>query len=345
MALFSDVRNSIVKNVHVRDIHVTGTTHPLTTVVGRARDSIILNSSATGLIYMPEPLRALSLGGLVGYAINSEVLYSFSKVTIYTSEFRGTIGGIVGRLWNSTLSNSFFNGSIIADYIESVYPLAGGLVGFSNLSTISNSYSSGHQEFIGTNGIAGTMGGSTVVSSFWNVDKIGSTNTYYRVWQNENDIQNSFYLTTSEMKCPSIFVKHGWDFEETWDINPDVNNGFPFLRNTGPHLSLSEPDVRVLSGLTSFVYPNPVRGSNVSFALRSQKTDFAMSSLNTEIKLFNIRGQIVYRSNDFQLINNLPIFTWNRRDMNERKVATGVYFYQIRIYNETFTGRFLILRD
>ena len=35
-------------------------------------------------------------------------------------------------------------------------------------------------------------------------------------------------LTTTEMKDKANFT--GWDFDTVWDIDPSINDGYPFLR-------------------------------------------------------------------------------------------------------------------
>ena len=37
--------------------------------------------------------------------------------------------------------------------------------------------------------------------------------------------------TTVEMKTKSTYTDVGWDFDTIWDIKPEINNGYPYLRN------------------------------------------------------------------------------------------------------------------
>ena len=57
-----------------------------------------------------------------------------------------------------------------------------------------------------------------------------------------------------------------------------------------------------------------------------------------------IRGQLVRRSSDFQLNNGNTLFVWDRKDMNNLDVASGVYFYRIQMNDEITSGKFLVIR-
>ncbi|MCK9330347.1 MAG: T9SS type A sorting domain-containing protein [Candidatus Cloacimonetes bacterium] len=87
----------------------------------------------------------------------------------------------------------------------------------------------------------------------------------------------------------------------------------------------------------TYVYPNPVNGGDVNF-----KT--ALSGNDTEISIYNIKGQLVKTSKAFQTKDNESIFTWDKRNNQNQSVASGVYFYKIKTDDKVKTGKFLIMK-
>ena len=87
----------------------------------------------------------------------------------------------------------------------------------------------------------------------------------------------------------------------------------------------------------TYVYPNPVNGGDVNF-----KTSIA--DKDTEISIYNIKGQLVKTSKAFQKKDNKSIFTWDKRNNQNQSVASGVYFYKIKTDDKVKTGKFLIMK-
>jgi hypothetical protein len=58
-----------------------------------------------------------------------------------------------------------------------------------------------------------------VSNSFWDVNTSGVTSSSGGVGR-----------TTAQMKSQSTYESAGWDFVETWDIDPAINNGYPYLQ-------------------------------------------------------------------------------------------------------------------
>lgn len=73
-------------------------------------------------------------------------------------------------------------------------------------------------------------------------------------------------------------------------------------------------------------YPNPFNpATEISFEL-TETTDAA------EILIFNIKGQKIksYKICD-PPVGSIQTVSWNGRDENNKKVSSGVYFYQLQI--------------
>ena len=116
----------------------------------------------------------------------------------------------------------------------------------------------------------------------------------------------------------------------------------------GYHVVLlpSPPDPPVLNDyertnpselLKIYSYPNPARSGNVTF-----KTEVGRQML--EVSIYNVRGQLVQKSSDFQTKNGESVFVWDRKDNRGNEVATGIYFYRIQTNNGMYTGKQLLLK-
>ncbi len=76
---------------------------------------------------------------------------------------------------------------------------------------------------------ASTDGNPTVEQSYWDRETTGQTTDAL--------LSESCGLTTAEMKDKDSYV--GWDFNRLWDIDPEVNNGYPFLNPRGGCFALT----------------------------------------------------------------------------------------------------------
>lgn len=152
-------------------------------------------------------------GGLVG--LNSGTISNcFSTGSVSVSNYGG---GLVGRN-ASILKDSYSRANVTGN------SMIGGLVGWL-IGSVTKSYSTGLVTFVSSGG--GLVGNGTNVSgSFW--DTVTSTKA---------TSPGGTGKTTSEMKTLSTFTTAGWDFvnettngsEEIWAINPNYNDGYPFL--------------------------------------------------------------------------------------------------------------------
>jgi uncharacterized repeat protein (TIGR02543 family) len=186
-----------------------------------------------------------SVGGLahVNYG-KIEDSYVRGRV-LSSAEFTYT-AGLVGRNNNSgNIVRSYFSGNVLT-----VNARVGGLVG-DNLGRIEDCYALGIVDnffsmFSGIGGLVGSNSG-TIVSSYAsatiivpsstgvNIGGLVGSNTgtvtlsyYDRQTSRRNDTGKGIGRTTAEMRMPNTYV--GWDFINIWGIDPNINNGFPYLR-------------------------------------------------------------------------------------------------------------------
>ncbi|MCL2063971.1 MAG: T9SS type A sorting domain-containing protein [Candidatus Cloacimonetes bacterium] len=335
-------------------------------LVGQADESQIIQSSFSGKIddQYSDSLVTFVMGGLIGTATkNTYIEYSYSLAYIYnhTGGEYSRIGGLIGNLRESTLQNSFFYG-LIYDYTYIDPNYRAGLVGYIINSNIKYCYIASVESFVilpyifaSAKGFIAASVESIVKNSFWDKESTGFLDDFPWIYMPYDELG----LSTAEMKNSSTYINDGWDFIDIWDIDPDINDGYPFLREDIT-ASESETGNTIIPLMQSIVYPNPVRDGNVT--IRFSLYPLQSSSLfqgeikggyETEIRIYNLRGQLVKSSRDFQSVDTGNVFVWDRRDEHGQEISSGVYFYRITsIPNERndnsnlsdYIGRFVIVK-
>ncbi len=138
----------------------------------------------------------------------------------------GYTGGIAGQNYNGIIKNTYFKGSVEGS-------TSGGVVGLNeggwSGGTVQNSYSNAHIEGGDWNYNGGLIGwqytGGKQTASYWNKEVSGLDNM---CGKNGTNCLDENGLTDTEMKDAESFVD--WDFENIWAIDPDKNDGYPYLR-------------------------------------------------------------------------------------------------------------------
>lgn len=97
---------------------------------------------------------------------------------------------------------------------------AGGFIGYA-MSTVNRSYSTGlvTSSGLSVGGFAGVSGSTAADNCYWDTQTSTRTTS-----------PSANGRTTAQMKQTATFVN--WDFTAVWDINPAINNGYPYLRGT-----------------------------------------------------------------------------------------------------------------
>lgn len=185
-----------------------------------------------------------SIGGLVGENSNGEINRSYSNNANGGENNTGVngscdVGGLVG--YNSSddwVTNNFSRSSV---WVSEVCG-AGGLIGNHNDGAISQTYATGAANSADSNyegGLIGNSNSSSVWSSFWDVQTSGLSDGCGL--SSAGDCVGAEKVngkTTAQMKTEAIYTDADvlaegvWDFEDIWEINPEVNDGYPFFINT-----------------------------------------------------------------------------------------------------------------
>jgi hypothetical protein len=198
---------------------------------------------------------------------------------------------------------------------------------------------------------SGTMQDRFSVYSFDLFNELMSlTDTYYGRGLNTfkgfltDNCQNqdySIYYNIHNGEINEIGQQYEQKYVQRTYIYPELHKMVQYA-HSGIHVydieyTVSSSDQVVEYERDTYVYPNPVNGGDVNF-----KT--ALSGNDTEISIYNIKGQLVKTSKAFQTKDNESIFTWDKRNNQNQSVASGVYFYKIKTDDKVKTGKFLIMK-
>ncbi len=84
-------------------------------------------------------------------------------------------------------------------------------------------------------------------------------------------------------------------------------------------------------------YPNPFNPeTEIYFRIPS--------AMDVELKVFNLKGQLVRNLVDSYLAAGSHSLIWNGRDNNEKAVSSGVYFYYLKVDNTVQTRKMVLLK-
>ncbi len=227
-----------IERIVLADASITGRT-TTGSLIGNARETTILESSATGSV--TGIVGGLHVGGLVGYMeTNSTVSRSFADVTV-TAESFNNVGGLIGTSIGSSITASYALGSVKGK------DRVGGLVGTrSEGDTIAQSFSANSvsgQNDVG--GLAGRSSDSQAVApeSFWDItisglgseDQIsgsaggtGKTTAQLRTLSTFTNTQNTTGLG-SKWDIVDGWEEYAPNDDKVWGIRADLNDGYPFL--------------------------------------------------------------------------------------------------------------------
>lgn len=237
----SDDGETVIKNVHLDNVIVIGgrgTGALVGRVTGNQNTRIENCSVETGYVRGDA-----ATGGLVGsnnsFMINSVAAEGYRPVISKSSanvsvllrstyaEGKTKFGGLVGCNQKGMISNSFSKGEVIVNDNEAT--AIGGLAGCIDLrGVVINSYSAtavyaDSTDFTG--GFVGSFGTGRnkgyVYNSFWRADV------------NPVSLQSNGVAALSDDKMRQYASFVGWDFNNVWQINSDLNDGFPYLFEDG----------------------------------------------------------------------------------------------------------------
>ncbi len=202
-------------------------------IADAAHGSTLINCSATGNVCCQSIGEKPITGGLVGMNPYGNLTNCSATGSVSSSnplDRPVNTGGLIGWHQNGNLTNCYATGSIagFSGSDQSVFYL-GGLIGDHENGSLTNCYATGSiagfpSSYVG--GFLGDFGSGTLSNSFWNIETSGKTVGLGKT----KGTGTAVGLTSAQMETQSTFTNAGWDFITTWEIDPKVNNGFPFLQ-------------------------------------------------------------------------------------------------------------------
>lgn len=300
--------------------NVFGTGNVVGGLVGSTSQSVINYCFSTGNVES----EADYVGGLVGNCTESSTIqYSYSLSSVKGNYY---VGGLIGLDEDGSLvSNSFSMGSAAGDQF------VGGLSGIINYSQINKCYSTASVN--GNTYFGGLLGYEyfdigNVFDSFWDIEASGQAASF-----------GGTGLTTAEMKTLPTFTDAGWDFvgetdngtEDIWEIDPLVNDGYPFLSNLTVGIADEQECVPVAIQLSQN-YPNPFNPeTKITFSIPSAQ--------DVKLTVYNSNGQLVRK-----LINEKLSAGKHSKQFNGDKLNSGVYFYTLQTGEKKLTRKMLMIK-
>ena len=229
-----DTGTTIIKNVGLIDASIVGA-RGVGTLIGRVTgnaNTLIENCFAEGGAVTGNG----ATGGLIGSfnswrttpggEDNPILRYSFTHVSVESvaeGGGRDKFGGLVGCSQKGTIQNSYSRSSVTVTNGSRIGGLAG-CVDFRG--EIFNSYSTGLVDAEDSTAVGGLVGNK--VGPGFNVGVV--TNSF---WDTETSKQTASAggtgKTTGDMKTQDTFTDAGWNFDDIWSIDPEVNDGYPYL--------------------------------------------------------------------------------------------------------------------
>jgi len=305
-------------------------------VVGVARRSIIERCNVNGIVDGD-----FHSGGIAGIIFGAEINKCTADVKV---EGYKTAGGLVGRVEVDSKINGPSYGSIIRECysigdVSGGAERAGGLCGELFLgSTIKDSYSRAEvrDSYQGGGFVGGDSGEIVNCYSVGQIEQIDpfsrpggfsatatsfggkaqTTSCYWDVETSDTEFSDSgLPRTTAEMKSQTNYV--GWDFDNIWAIDPDINDGYPYLKGTGVFSSVQTEIAPARNWIN--IYPNPV-GDFLNL-------DFAKGSIDL-IKIYDLRGSLILTAG-------------SASGINVSQLLPGIYMIAIESGDTSYTSRFV----
>ena len=258
MGFFGAVEYATLKNIRLNNLYIVGYSG-VGGLVGNSWGGVIENTQVSGFVKGRE-----QAGGLVGRAYIGTIKKSFTNTQVEGTDlwWAKSLGGFVGSN-SSIITECFSSGTVdgrlgVGGFagenvrmdeeqgeIENCFSLAsvtiydegewyGGFIGDIQSGKILNCYSVGRVSFLNGTGPdnVGFIGNITTTGSnfemfgnYWDIQTSGQTTT-----QGSTDNGSSLPQgkSTAEMKIANTFT--GWNFSNIWQIDAEVNNGYPYLK-------------------------------------------------------------------------------------------------------------------
>ncbi|MDY0150659.1 MAG: FlgD immunoglobulin-like domain containing protein [Candidatus Cloacimonas sp.] len=320
IGLFGFTYGAEITNLSVINVNIFGDFDFTGGLVGYNNTTPISNCFSSGTV-----TGSYHCGGLIGINLNSGINNCFSNASVSGHIYSG---GLIGNNRLSNINNCYSRGDVTRTEQDSEIPKFGGLVGSNYQSAIEHCYSTGsvyYEEFADPTdqGFIGSNENGTYISNYFDSEA-----------SNQDSSIGATPQTTAQMKTLNTFV--GWDFIDTWQFVDNVNDGYPSLQSANQ--VASEDDIAPATvALCMMAYPNPFMcNTTVSYKLSQ--------SAQTELNIYNIRGQLVRKLVNEPLSSGQHTVTWDGKDDNGKPLASGMYLCRIISAGKQETHKMLLMK-
>lgn len=340
--------------------------------VGTCYGKIFNSSCYVELEYVNEPCQRI--GGFVGYLIGTDITwpsYMWHFPEINSCSAAGSIGGwidvggFVGFGSNFNLKNCYTKTDITAYEFDTgmhifdphdIGTFGGNITieSFPDPTIILGAFSSYSAntislvpESLADDFVYGMHGGGYFMGYECYLD-------YELLGVNQEDVHGSLAYSTEEMKDVETYTNNNqfftWDFvgnpfeddqdNDYWDIDPAINDGYPYLTNSFEVIVSNEDSEQVVIQsdiMINSLYPNPFNPTTtISYTLGKKS--------NVLVDVFNIKGQKVYsEKTGVQEVGNHK-FIWNGVNSNKNNVASGVYLFKIKTESQECLTKGILMK-
>lgn len=336
-------------------------------------DGKIFNSSCyVELEYVNEP--CYQVGGFVGYIEGTDItwpsyMWDFPEINSCSAagsiEGWADLGGFVGFGSNFNLKNCYTKTDITAYEFDTgmhifdphyIGTFGGNITieSFPDPTIILGAFSSYSAntislvpESLADDFVYGMRGGGYFMGYECYLD-------YELLGVNQEDVHGSLAYSTEEMKDVETYTSNNqfftWDFvgnpfeddqdNDYWDIDPAINDGYPYLTNSFEVIVSNEDSEQVVIQsdiMINSLYPNPFNPTTTISYTLSKKS-------NVLVDVFNIKGQKVYsEKTGVKEVGNHK-FIWNGVNSNKNSVASGVYLFKIKTESQECLTKGILMK-
>jgi hypothetical protein len=224
-SLFGEAWNAVIANVILVDVDIYQSSNGwVAGLVGFAQECQISRCAVTGKVYGDIPGHAYAVGMIAGIEKGGSISECFAVGTVQGFNMpAGLVGTSIAFTTIPTIANSYARVAVTGSVMAAGFTSNGGV--------ITNCYSTGPSSAAGpVDGFSAASGGDGT-KSFWDRESSGNPISGFGTGK-----------TTAEMKTQSTFTDKGWDFVSIWNIDPLINDGYPFLRWSTPTITMVSPN-------------------------------------------------------------------------------------------------------
>ncbi|MCL2284066.1 MAG: hypothetical protein FWC26_12190 [Fibromonadales bacterium] len=263
-------------------------------------------------------------GGLVGMGTGIEIDKSYSMGDVFSSitsadyvNYYASSGGLVGRLaGGATISNSYSTGDVFSSFTSTYYhAYSGGLIGMASsiAKDITNSYAAGKITATGANTTEIYIGG---IFGYCYSGLGENTSVYYNSDENPSSAAGDTIIlgmsrTPAQLRTQNTFV--GWDFENTWAMSPDINNGYPVLQ-VKTYINVA------WDSITSFEYTGYEQVPTATATLPNGARFELVINGATNVGTHTATAKLAAPSTNYVLTNDTISFTINPKPLPENAI-------------------------